>query len=85
MFLPNSSLHELFVDRVVIAPNAIALEHNDESYLPTIAPKANQMAHYFWSQGLRPNEIVTVSLDRSTDFIAAIFCCFTVWVLRSYR
>jgi hypothetical protein len=47
MFLPNSSLHELFVDRVVIAPNAIALEHNDESYLPTIAPKANQMAHYF--------------------------------------
>jgi non-ribosomal peptide synthetase component E (peptide arylation enzyme) len=65
----QQQLHELFVDRVVIAPNAIALEHNDESCLQ--CTKANQMA--LWSKGLRPNEIVTVSLDRSTDFIAAIF------------
>jgi amino acid adenylation domain-containing protein len=74
MLLPNSSLHELFADRVAIAPNAIALEHNHQkvTYLQ-LHQKANQMAHYFWSQGLRPNEIVTVSLDRSPDFIAAIF------------
>jgi non-ribosomal peptide synthetase component F len=68
VLLPTS-LHELFVDRVAIAPNAIALEHNRKvTYNCT---KANQMA--LWSKGLRPNEIVTVSLDRSTDFIAAIF------------
>jgi hypothetical protein len=54
-----------------------------KSYLPTIA-KANQMAHYFWSQGLRPNEIVTVSLDRS-HFIAAIFAVLQWCMLRSYR
>jgi acyl-CoA synthetase (AMP-forming)/AMP-acid ligase II len=36
-------------------------------------PKPIKWHIIFWSQGLRPNEIVTVSLDPSTDFIAAIF------------
>jgi hypothetical protein len=59
MFLPNSSLHELFVDRVVIAPNAIALEHNDRkvTYL-TKSQKPIKWHYYFWSKVYVPTKLL---------------------------
>ncbi|TRX27556.1 amino acid adenylation domain-containing protein [Flavobacterium franklandianum] len=74
MAYPNSTIHDLFTEQSEIHPNSIALEFEDKqvSYaeLNTIA---NQMANYFWSQGLRPGQIVAVSLDRTPELTASLF------------
>jgi amino acid adenylation domain-containing protein len=71
---PKSTLHELFAERVAISPNAIAIEHNDQklSYAE-LGKMINQIANYFWSQGLRPGQVVAVSLDQSPALIACLF------------
>ncbi|WP_197413385.1 polyketide synthase [Flavobacterium sp. TAB 87] len=71
---PKSTLHELFDVRAKMFPHSIALEFNDikVSY-GELQKKINQMANYLWSQGLRPGQIVAVSLDRSPDLIASLF------------
>ncbi|SHH12269.1 amino acid adenylation domain-containing protein [Flavobacterium micromati] len=71
---PKSTLHELFAERVAISPDAIALEHNDQklSYAE-LGKMINQIANYLWSQGLRPGQVVAVSLDRSPELIACLF------------
>jgi hypothetical protein len=56
-----------------------------KSYLPTITKlKANQMAHYFFGP-VCPNEIVTVSLDRSQILLLLFFAVLQWCMLRSYR
>jgi hypothetical protein len=72
-----------FVDRVVIAPNAIALEHNDEKLLTYNCTKSQ--SNGILVQGLRPNEIVTVSLDRSQILLPLFFAVLQCGMLRSYR
>ncbi len=71
---PKSTLHTLFAERVEMRPNSIALEYNDKkiSYgdLGTIT---NRMANYLWHQGVRPGQIVAISLDRSPELIASFF------------
>jgi non-ribosomal peptide synthetase component F len=56
----------------VIAPNAIAIEHNDEKLLTyNCKTKANQMAHYFLVQGL--------SQRNCYGFIRSVYrfyCCY---------
>ena len=39
---PKSTLHELFAERVLLAPNAIALEYNDEKISYHQLEKNNQ-------------------------------------------
>lgn len=71
---PKSTLHELFADRAKKTPHAMALEYYDRkiSYLE-LGHTINQIAHYFWSKGLRPGQVVAVSLNRSPEFIASLF------------
>jgi amino acid adenylation domain-containing protein len=71
---PNSTLHELFAEKVKTFPNSIALEFYDEKITYCqLDKKINQIANYLWSQGLRPGQIVAISLNRSPDLIASIF------------
>ena len=74
MAYPKSTLHELFAKQAEKHPNAIALEFEDiqitYGYLSTMI---NQMANYLWSQGLRPGQIVAISLDRTPELIASLF------------
>jgi amino acid adenylation domain-containing protein len=74
MQYPKSTLHELFAQRVAVCPNAIALEFKDQklSY-DGLGKMINQIANYLWSQGLRPGQVVVVSLDRSPELIACLF------------
>ena len=71
---PKSTLHELFINQAKISPNAIALEFGEEKFTyAELAVMVNQMAHYLWSQGLKPGQIVAVSLDRTPELIASLF------------
>ena len=74
MAYPKSTLHELFAKRAKIFPNAIALEFEDKHITYSdLRIMINQMANYLWSQGLRPGQIVAISLDRTPELIASLF------------
>ena len=71
---PESTLHELLRKRAIIAPSTVALQFGDErvSY-GALRKKIDQMAHYLWSEGVRPGQRIAISLDRSPEFIITIF------------
>jgi len=74
MDYPKSTLHELFAEQAEMFPNSIALEfENKQVTYSELAKMINQMANYLWSQGLRPGQIVAVSLDRTPELIAVLF------------
>ncbi|CAH8292853.1 amino acid adenylation domain-containing protein [Mariniflexile fucanivorans] len=71
---PISTLHELFEKQALATPEAIALEFEDEkiSY-DELQKRINKTAHYLWDKGIRPNQIVALSLDRNPHLIVSIF------------
>lgn len=74
MVYPKSTLHELFAKQAEMFPTAIALEFEDKQITYSdLSIMINQMAHYLWSQGLRPGQIVAISLDRTPELIASLF------------
>jgi len=74
MAYPKSTLHELFAKQAEIYPNAIALEFEDKQVTyGDLSTMINQMANYLWTQGLRPGQIVAISLDRTPELIASLF------------
>jgi len=71
---PKSTLHELFINQAKISPNAIAVEFGEEKFTyAELSVMINQIAHYLWSQGLKPGQIVAISLDRTPELIASLF------------
>ena len=74
MVYPKSTLHKLFANQAEMFPLAIVLEFEDKqiSY-GELNIMINQMANYLWSQGLRPGQIVAISLDRTPELIASLF------------
>jgi len=73
MTYPNSTIHNLFTKQAEILPNSIALEFEDKQVTYAKLDKvANQMAHFFWIEGLRPGQIVAVSLDRTPELSASL-------------
>ncbi len=74
MAYPKSTLHELFAKQSKISPKAIALEFEDKQITyGELNTMINQVANYLWSQGLRPGQIVAISLDRTPELIASLF------------
>ena len=74
MDYPKSTLHQLFAEQAEKFPNSIAIEfdYNQVTY-GELAKMINQTANYLWSQGVRPGQIVAVSLDRSPELITSLF------------
>lgn len=74
MTYPSSTIHSLFTKQAEIFPNSIALECADKQVTyAKLDILANQMAHFFWTQGLRPGQIVAISLNRTPELIACLF------------
>ncbi|TRX22986.1 non-ribosomal peptide synthetase [Flavobacterium franklandianum] len=74
MSYPKSTLHELFAKQAEIYPNSIALEFEDKQITyGDLSTMINQMANYLWSQGLRPGQIVAISLERTPELITSLF------------
>jgi amino acid adenylation domain-containing protein len=71
---PKSTLHELLVKQALANPEAIALQFESEklSY-GELQKRINKTAQYLWDKGVRPDQIIGLSLDRSIDLIVTIF------------
>ena len=73
MAYPHSTIHSLFTEQAEIYPNSIALEFKDRQVTyAKLDSMANQMANFFWMKGLRPGQIVAVSLDRTPELSASL-------------
>jgi len=71
---PKATLHALLEEQALANSQAIALQFEDEkvSYSDLIE-SINNTAHYLWDKGVRPNQVIALSLDRSPDLIVTIF------------
>ena len=71
---PKSTLHELLEKQAVAYPHAVALEFYEEkvSY-GDLQKRINKTARYLWDKGVRPDQIIAVSLERSPELIVTIF------------
>lgn len=71
---PISTLHGLLEKKALAQPEALALEYENEKICyGELQKRINKTAQYLWHKGLRPNQIVALSLDRSPDLIVSIF------------
>ncbi|WP_408030540.1 amino acid adenylation domain-containing protein, partial [Tenacibaculum xiamenense] len=72
-FPENLTILDLFAEQVAKAPNAIALtfEGNELSYRDLDA-RSNQLAHYLRAQGVQPDTLVSICLERGFDMIVGI-------------
>jgi amino acid adenylation domain-containing protein len=69
----DRTLHALFAAQVARTPDRIALSLDRDrlSYVELDA-RANRLAHHLRAQGVGPDTLVAVCLDRSLDLIAAL-------------
>lgn len=67
-FVRNCGLHQLFETQAAKAPHAVAVRSGEAqlSYKQLDAA-ANQWAHYFIAQGVKPGDVVGVSLSRTIE------------------
>ncbi|XP_055309885.1 uncharacterized protein LOC129573419 [Sitodiplosis mosellana] len=66
-------LHQLFEERVKCDGRAIAVESKGEilSYAE-LNTKANQLAHYLISKGIKPDDLIALCVERTTTMIIAM-------------
>ncbi|MFN7898423.1 MAG: condensation domain-containing protein, partial [Synechococcaceae cyanobacterium] len=71
--VPDLCVHQLFERQVELSPEAIALVFEDQqlSYAE-LNTRANQLAHHLIAQGVGPEVIVAVCLERSIELIVAL-------------
>ncbi|NBS35647.1 MAG: hypothetical protein EBS82_07450, partial [Methylocystaceae bacterium] len=71
--IPNTTLPDLFAAQVEKSPDAIALIFEDEevSYRDLDA-RANQLARYLIAEGIGPEDIVAIGLDRSIEMVVSL-------------
>lgn len=66
-------IHTHFEQQVAKTPNAIALICKREMLTyAQLNKRANRLAHYLITLGVRPNTIVAVMIDRSVDMVVAL-------------
>ena len=72
-FAPEECIHQLFEARVKQKPNAIAVTYEDcqITYLE-LNQKANQLAYYLKSLGVKSEVLVGICVDRSIDTIVGL-------------
>lgn len=69
----DQCIHQLFEKQVAKNPEAIALIYEQESLsYQQLNQKANQLAHYLQSLGVKPDELVGICVERSPLFIIGI-------------
>ena len=66
-------LHELFEAQAARAPEGVALRAGAEAItIGALNRRANRLAHYLWSLGVRAGHRVALCLPRSADFVASV-------------
>jgi amino acid adenylation domain-containing protein len=71
--VPETTLPELFEAQVAATPQAVAVQDDDTTWTyAQLDERANQVAHWLTSRGVRAEHVVGVALPRSTDLSAAL-------------
>lgn len=66
-------IHQYFEEQVSKAPEIIAAVFEDKSItFEELNHKANQLANYLKSQGVKPNHLIGISLNRSLEMLVCI-------------
>ncbi len=75
----EQSIIELFNQKVKSIPKNIAIIHNANliSY-KQLNDRSNQLAHYLLDQGLGPQDLIGVIMNRSVDMIVSILAVFKI-------
>jgi amino acid adenylation domain-containing protein len=72
--LPYSTLHQWFEAQVEQTPDAIAVVYQDESLTyRDLNQRANQLAHYLRSIGVKPEVLVGICTERSPAMVVGLF------------
>lgn len=67
-------VHSLFEEQVLKTPNKIAVEFNQQKLsFQELNKKANRLARFLQSQGVKPGSIVSLLLERSCDLAISIW------------
>lgn len=67
-------VHEWFEAQVETTPYAIAVSFLEQSLTyQDLNERANQLAHFLLAQGLQPQELVAISMDRCLELIVSIW------------
>lgn len=70
-------LHELFEEQVERTPDAVALRYEERSLrYAELNCKANQLARYLRAQGIGPDQLVAICLERGIEMLV---CVLAVW------
>ncbi|CAM3286845.1 Amino acid adenylation domain-containing protein [Corallococcus soli] len=72
-FPPGASLHQLFESQAERTPDAIALQFEAQRLTyGQLEARANQLAHHLRAQGVGPETLVGVCLERSLELVIAL-------------
>ncbi len=69
----NGYIHQLFEAQVKRTPDAIALKFDNQNLsYAELNTKANQLAHYLVSQGVKPDMLMGICLERSFEMVIGL-------------
>ena len=72
-FPSNKCIHELFEEQVRASPNAVAIVHEENTLSYTeLNLRANRLAHYLRSLGVRPDVRVAICVERGFEMIVGL-------------
>ncbi|MEI2579463.1 amino acid adenylation domain-containing protein [Scytonema sp. PRP1] len=72
-YAKDECIHELFATQVELTPNAIAVEQDGQQLTyRELSDRANQIAHYLQSLGVKPETLVGICVDRSLEMIVGL-------------
>lgn len=72
-FPRDKTVHQLFEEQVQKTPNNVAVIFENQKLTYTeLNERSNQLAHYLRKQGVKPETLVAVCLERSLEMIIAI-------------
>ena len=73
VYIRNKGIHELFEEQVEKAPGAIAVELEDERInYKELNERSNRLASYLRKQGVGPEVLVGIGLERSIEMVVGI-------------
>ncbi|WYL98779.1 MAG: amino acid adenylation domain-containing protein [Gloeotrichia echinulata CP02] len=69
----DKCIHQLFAEQVERTPEAIALIYDNQKLTyQQLNTKANQLAHYLQSLGVKPEDLVGICVERSPELIISL-------------
>jgi fengycin family lipopeptide synthetase B len=69
----NKCIHELFEQQVELTPDAVAVVYeNQQLTYSELNAKANQLAHYLRSLGVKPEVLVGICVERSLNMVIGL-------------